>query len=318
MKLLVLGAGATGGYFGGRLAQAAQLGKSDIEVDFLVRPRRADALRAQGLKVVSPQGDFTIPVNAVLHTELKPVYDLVLLSCKAWDLESSILSIYPGLTPDTAILPVLNGLAHFDRLDAEFGAGRVLGGCCHIGGNLGPDGVVRQMTDLQRITFGLRPRNDRSQQARLDALATAYRATPVDVRASDDVDQDLWEKFVLLASLAAMTCLMRANVGDIVSTDDGEHLMRAVYAECEAAARHANHAPRAAARDATLATLTQRGSNFTASMLRDLESGGNIEAAHIVGDMRARARAAGDPAPLLSVAWAHLQARDARRARENG
>lgn len=318
MRLLVLGAGATGGYFGGRLAQAAHLGKTDISVDFLVRPRRAEALRAGGLSVMSPQGDFTIPVNAVLHTELKPVYDLVLLSCKAWDLESAILSIYPGLGADTAILPILNGLAHFDRLDAEFGAPRVLGGCCHIAGNLERNGVVRQMNDLQRITFGPRAGNGERGRSLLDALAAAYAQTPVEVRYSEDVLQDIWEKYVLLASLAAMTCLMRASVGDIMATDQGEVLMRTLYAECEAAATRAGHAPRPKAREATLSMLTQKGSNFTASMLRDLESGGPTEGAHIVGDMRTRALAAGGAAPLLSVAWAHLQARDARRAREVG
>jgi 2-dehydropantoate 2-reductase len=316
MKILVLGAGATGGYFGGRLAQAAHLGRSDAQVEFLVRPARAEALRRDGLTVECPQGGFTIPVTTRLHTELKADYDLVLLSCKAYDLESSILAIYPALRPDTLILPILNGLAHFDRLDREFGARRVAGGCCSIGGQLTPAGVVRQLTDLQRINFGVRPGNDARAATRLDQLAAAYRATPVDLSYGGDVMQEIWEKFVMLASLGAMTCLMRAAVGDIVAAQGGAELMRAVYEECTAAARQAGHAPRPAAREGALAMLTAPGSAFTASMLRDLESGYRIEASHIVGDMLARARAAGHAAPLLGVAWVHLQARDARRARE--
>jgi 2-dehydropantoate 2-reductase len=317
LKILVLGAGATGGYFGGRLAQATHLGKSDAEVTFLVRPRRADTLREHGLNVESPQGSFGIPVRTVLHTELKPEYDLVLLSCKAYDLESSILSIYPGMRPDTCVLPVLNGLAHFERLDREFGAARVLGGCCHIAGNLTPEGLVRQMTDLQRITFGLRPENGAAAKPFLDALADAFTQTPVDVRYTERILLEIWEKYVLLATLAGMTCLMRGAVGDIMAAADGEALMLRMLAECAAAARQAGQAPRQHVLEATAKMLTTRGSIFSASMQRDLESGGKTEGAHIVGDMLARARAAGNDATLLGVAWAHLQTREARLAREN-
>ena len=317
MKILILGAGATGGYFGGRLAKAAQAGKSDCEVSFLVRPRRAENLRARGLVIESPQGGFTLPVRTVLHTELAPEYDLVLLSCKAYDLESAILAIYPGMRPDTFVLPILNGLAHFERLDSEFGASRVLGGCCHIAGKLTSDGVVRQLNDLQRLTFGPRPGNDAAARPLLDRLASAYRETPVDLVYSDDVLQEIWEKYVLLATLAGMTCLMRAATGDIVAAEGGEALMLRMLAECEAAARCAGHASRSEAREAAARMLTNRGSTFTASMLRDLEAGGRTESAHIVGDMFARARAAGNDATLLGLAWTHLQARDARLARES-
>lgn len=316
MKILVLGAGATGGYFGGRLAQAASLGKADIDVTFLVRPKRAELLRARGLNVESPQGSFCIPVQTVVHTELKPDYDLVLLSCKAYDLESSILSIYPGMRPDTYVLPVLNGVAHFDRLDTEFGATRVLGGCCHIAGNLTPEGLVRQLNDLQRITFGVRPQNNPGAKAVLDQLDAAYRVTPVETRYSDDVFQDIWEKYVLLATLAGMTCLMRGAVGDIMAAEGGQALMLRLLDECASAARHGGKPPRPAALEIAAKTLTQPGSSFTASMLRDLESGGRTEGAHIVGDMLTRARAAGSDTTLLQTAWVHLQARDARLKRE--
>jgi 2-dehydropantoate 2-reductase len=317
LNILVLGAGATGGYFGGRLAQAAHLGKTDARVTFLVRPKRAEALRDEGLKVESPQGNFNIPVQTVLHTELEPVFDLVLLSCKAYDLESSILSIYPGMRPDTFVLPVLNGLAHYDRLDREFGAHRVLGGCCHIAGNLTPTGVVRQMTDLQRITFGLRPENGANAKPVLDALGNAYKATPVDVRHTDKVLLEIWEKYVLLATLAGMTCLMRGAVGDIMASDDGQALMLRMLGECTAAAQHAGNAPRPNVLEGTAKMLTTRGSIFSASMQRDLESGGKTEGAHIVGDMLERVRAAGNDATMLGIAWAHLQTREARLAREN-
>jgi 2-dehydropantoate 2-reductase len=316
LNILVLGAGATGGYFGGRLAQAAAAGKTDAQVSFLVRPARAEVLRARGLVVESPLGNFSLPVRPVLHTELQPEYDLVLLSCKAYDLESSLLAIYPGVGPRTLILPLLNGLAHLGRLDAEFGAGRVVGGCCHIAGNLGADGVVRQLTELHRITFGLRAGNADHAPGVLEQLRAAFAQTPVDTRLSGQVLQDMWEKYVMLAALAAITCLMRAAVGDIAASDDGAGFALRVFAECEAAAVRAGHASRPNAAEATRKLLTQKGSTFSASMLRDLESGGRTEGEHIIADMLGRARAAGSDATVLALAWAHLQARDARLLRQ--
>ena len=317
MKILVLGAGATGGYFGGRLAQAAQQGKTTIDVTFLVRPARATVLQQHGLRIETPQGSFSLPVQTVIDTALKPEYDLVLLACKAYDLESSILAVSPGMRADTYVLPLLNGLAHFDRLDTAFGAARVLGGCCHIAGQLTPEGVVRQMNDLQRITYGVRPHNNAGAKTVLDQLHAAYAATPVETRYPDDVRCDIWEKFVMLAALAGMTCLMRSATGDIMSTEGGAALILRMLDECVSAARHAGQPPRAQMLDATTKMLTQPGSTFTASMLRDLESGSRTEAAHIIGDMLARARASGSEALMLRTAWVHLQARDARLKRES-
>jgi len=316
MNILILGAGATGGYFGGRLAQAAAAGKIDTQVTFLVRPARAEALRARGLEVESPHGNFSLPVRTVVHTELKQEYDLVLLSCKAYDLESSILSIYPAIGPDTLILPVLNGLAHYERLDAEFGLRRVLGGCCHMAGTLSPTGLVRQLTDLHRITFGLREGNAAHAQARLKDLEAAFLQTPVEPRFPDKVLQDIWEKYVMLASLASVNCLMRGTVGDLMAADEGEAIALRAIAECEAAAAHAGYPSRPKAAEATCKLLTQKNSIFSASMLRDLESGGRTEGEHVVADMLKRARAAGSDATVLGLSWAHLQTREARLRRE--
>ena len=316
MKILVLGAGATGGYFGGRLAEAALLGKTTLEVSFLVRPARAETLAVDGLRVESPHGGFAIPVRTVLQAALRSDYDLLLLTCKAYDLDSAIESIAPALRADTLILPVLNGLAHFDRLDRAFGGSRVIGGCCHIAGMLTPEGVVRQMSDIHRITYGLRPGNAAAARSALEALHAAFGQTPVDARHVQDVEQELWEKFVFLATLAGMTTLMRGAVGDIVAAQGGAALTQRMLAECEAAAAAAGKPSRPSAAAYALKSLTQPGSTLTASMLRDLESGGRIESDHIVGDMLRRARAAGHDASLLEAAWVHLQVRDLRRARE--
>ena len=316
LKILVVGAGATGGYFGGQLAQASHNGLTDTEVTFLVRPKRADILKENGLRIESSEGSITLPVKTVQHTELTWEYDLVLLACKAYDLESAILSFYPAIGPNTLILPILNGLAHLDRLDAEFGVARVLGGCCHLNGVLTPEGVIKLLSELHGITFGLRAGNAAHAGAALEQLQAAFEQTPVRVQHSETVLQGVWEKYAFLAAFAAMTCLMRSSVGDIISTTDGKPLMLRLLAECEAAAQHAGYPLRTSVIEHNIKILTDKSSLMTSSMLRDLESGGRTEGGHIVNDMRQRVLASGSDATLLTLAWTHLQAREARLARE--
>ncbi|MCG6874466.1 MAG: 2-dehydropantoate 2-reductase [Betaproteobacteria bacterium] len=305
MKILVLGAGGVGGYFGGRLAQAGS------DVTFLVRERRAAQLRADGLVVQTPDGEFRVPAQAVQRHEISAPFDLVLLTCKAYDLDSAIDTIQPAVGPDTVVVPLLNGLAHLDRLDAAFGAGRVIGGSCGIAATLTPEGVVKQMSPFHWMRFGDRSGKPRTQ---VQKLAAAYAGTPVDASAVPDILLVMWEKFVLLTTLAACTCMMRGSVGDVLATPDGEATMRELLDTCIDTAKAAGHAPRAESLTQTESLLFARGSSFSASMLRDIERGGPTEADHIVGDMLRRARSAGLDARLLAAAYTHLRVYEGHRA----
>jgi len=309
MKVLILGAGAVGGYFGGRLAQAG------VDVTFLVRPQRAQKLAQAGLVITSPLGDAHLAVRTVLKETVRPDYDLVILSCKAYDLDESIASLAGAMGPNTLVLPLLNGMAHLARLEHAFGSARVPGGTCHIASTLDADGAIRHLSPLQRVAIGPRAGNHAHAADLLRQLAQAYASVSVECVVSADIEQDMWEKFVLLASLAAMTCLMRASVGEILGANDGEALMREALSACVKAAAAAGHAPRAEALRQTEGMLFARGSAFTASMLRNVEAGGPVEADHIVGDMLRHARAAGADARLLAAAYCHLQAYEARRGR---
>ncbi|OZI15960.1 2-dehydropantoate 2-reductase [Bordetella genomosp. 7] len=306
MRLLFLGAGGTGGYFGGRAVQAG------ADVTFLVREARAQKLRAEGLRIESPRGDAVIKPRIVTAAELDGPYDVVVLSCKAYDFASAVDAIRPAVGPDTAILPIMNGVLQYDALDAEFGAARVLGGLCQINASLGPQGQVRHMGQHALFVYGERAGEPRS--ARCVALESALADAGFDSRLSDAILQDIWEKFVFLATLAAATCLMRGAVGQIVSTDDGEAIMRDLLRECQQVAAASGHTVRAAADAAALKVLTDRQSPVTASMFRDLSQGGKVEADHIVGDMLHRARTLGLETPILRVAYAHLQVYQAQRA----
>jgi 2-dehydropantoate 2-reductase len=305
MRILVLGAGAVGGYFGGRLAEAG------ADVTFLVRTARAALLKENGLIIKSPTGDLRLPVQVATEDMLAGRFDLVLLTAKAYDLDQAIAAIRPAVGPGTAILPVLNGLGHLDRLDAAFGAQRVLGGVAYIGATLNVDGVVRHLNRIHGITFGER---GGGVSERVEKIARAFAATRFDAWASDDILLDMWEKFVMIASLAGMNCLMRASVGEIIAAEDGESLMLDLLGECQAVAAASGYPPRPQHQEQCRMMLTERGSDNAASMLRDLEAGRRTESEAVLGNMLRRAQALGIATPLLRIAACHLQVHEKRLA----
>lgn len=305
MRVLVLGAGALGGYFGGRLIEAGT-----AEVAFLVRPARQAALARDGLRIESPFGAWSGPVATVTADEARPGWDVVLLSCKAYDLDDAIAAIRPAVDARTAILPVLNGLAHVDRLVGEFGAGQVLGGLAKIQATLAADGTVRHLNDWRWLTFGER---DGAMSDRVRAIEAAFApAKGVVAQAVPDVMARMWEKLVHLGTAAAGTVMMRANVGEIVRAGGSGLLHRLL--ERNAAVAAANGFPM---REAFLAEFralfADPASAYATSMLRDLEAGGRIEADHILGYLLGAARAAGLPHELHEAAFLHARAYEQRR-----
>ncbi|MCE5233959.1 MAG: ketopantoate reductase family protein [Mizugakiibacter sp.] len=304
MRVLVLGAGATGGWFGARLIEAG------ADVDFLVRPARAAALAANGLRIESASRPFAAPVRALGAVPADARYDLVLLSCKAYDLATAIDAIRPAVGAHTRVLPLLNGLRHLDALDAAFGAPRVLGGLCHISVTLTADGAIRQFGALERLTWGAR----RADDPALPALRATLQRLPGDVREPADILAAMWEKFAFIAALGGITCLLRAPVGVIAASGEGAALARRLYAECAEVAAREGRPIDAAARAEAERILTAPGSPLKASMLRDLERGGRTEGEHILGDLRARAHRAGLDTPLLAAAHAHVAAYERQRA----
>jgi 2-dehydropantoate 2-reductase len=310
MRILVVGAGAIGGYFGGRLLEAGR------DVTFLVRPRRAAELASSGLVIKSAAGNFALPSPPVLLADqLGAPFDLILLSLKAYDLDGAIASFAPAVGSNTAILPLLNGMHHLDILDARFGREHVLGGLCYIAATLDPHGAIVHLNNDDELAFGER---DGGQSDRIRAIAGEMAGVLFKARASENILQDMWEKWVFLATLAASTCLMRAAIGDIVESPGGKDFMLGLLEECRATAQANGHAPGDAFMARTSATLTAEGSTLTASMLRDIERGARIEADHIVGDLTRRGGEIGAQSgklSLLQLAYAHLKAYEARQRR---
>ena len=307
MRILVVGAGAIGGYFGGRLLQAGR------DVTFLVRPRRADELANAGLIIRSPCGDLTLrDPPRELAKDLREAYDLVLLSCKAYDLADAMDAIAPAVGERSMILPMLNGMRHLDQLAQRFGRSRVLGGLCVISSTLAEDRAVVHLNNMHKLSFG---ELDGSNSQRMQGLAELLGGAGFDALPSRLIVQEMWEKWVFLATLAAVSCLMRATLGDVLKAPGGEAIVLSMLDECRAIAEGAGHAPRAAFLDQARATLSTAGSPLAASMLRDVQADAAVEADQIVGDLLLRRSTAGHGAPLLSTAYAHLKAYEARRER---
>ena len=304
MRILVLGAGAIGGYFGGRLAAAG------VDTTFLVRPKRAELLAQNGLRVKSPLGDIAMPIKTVTRDAVRPGYDAILLSCKSYDLDDAIESIRPAV-PGSVIIPLLNGMLHLDRLDAAFGKAAVGGGVAALFVTMEPDGTVRHQGNVQTFVYGER---DPAQAARCEALAPVLTKGGFEPRHSKEIVQDMWEKFVFICSAMGMCCLMRGSVGEVAKTDDGAALMLEMIDDCAAAATAAGFPQRPRHVEFTRKALTDPASPNVPSMLRDLRQGFQVEAQHVVGDMLARARAAGRTATLLRAAYAHLQVYQAGRS----
>src|ERR1700736_2297654 len=234
MRILIVGAGAVGGYFGGRLAQAGRDGP------LLVRPARAKQLRQDGLRIISPHGDAVLPPKLVGATEIDPPYDLVFLSVKAYALQAAMNDFAAAVGPEAMILPVLNGMRHVDLLTKRFGEHPVIGGVCLVATEIDDAGRIVQLADMQQLLYGERTGET---TPRLQTLDATLQGAGFDTRLSTDIMRAMWEKWVQLASLGAITCLMRGTIGEIVAVPGGAELSIDVLNESAAVAAACGYKP---------------------------------------------------------------------------
>lgn len=299
LRVLILGAGALGGYYGSRLIQAG------ADVTFLVRPQRAATLIRDGLRVSSSLGDFASPVRTVTADAVQSDYDLVLLTCKAYDLDDALNSLAPALSGAACILALLNGMAVYDTLDRSYDRERVLGGVSYIAASSAEDGSIVHMGNQDKLIVGARHPSQRDLVRRVHA---AFGSTSGLRVLSERIDADLWQKWVMLSSGAAATCLMRGRLCDILRTSDGKNLISALLEECVTVSRAEGFDPSPQVVDGVRRFLLDPDSTWAASMMRDIaRRSPRIESDAIVGDMIARAARHQIATPYLRVAYAHLQ-----------
>jgi 2-dehydropantoate 2-reductase len=303
MRILVIGAGAVGGYFGGRLVEAGR------DVTFLVRSRQAELIQKHGLRIASPHGNATLQPTLILADEIAGSYDLIILCVKAYSLAGAMNDFAAAVGPNTTILPLLNGMRHLELLAARFGDESVIGGVCFIAAEVDTEGRIVQLTEIHRLVYGERKGGS---SPRMSALNEAIQGAMFEGRTSENILQDMWEKWVLLASLGAATCLMRGNIGEIEAIPGGTDLARQILGECSAISAACGYAPGATFLARTEKMLTTPRSTLTSSMYRDLSKSAPVEVDQILGDLIERRRNFDINTPLLEAACANLRIYQAR------
>jgi len=302
VTILVVGAGATGGYFGARLAQAGR------DVTFLVRPRRAEQLREHGLRIVGPGAEagarHAIRPKLVMAGQLTGPADIVLLSVKAAALDQSVADFAPAVGPQTAVVPFLNGMTHLDVLNSRFGESSVLGGVVLIATQLDDDGDIVQLSPPASLTIGAQ---DGTRSARLQAAFGQLSGAGFDASISDEILARMWQKWVFVATVGALTCLMRGTVGDIVAVPGGRDLGPAILAEACAVSAAAGYPVPAEAIASTTQTITQAASSVTSSMSRDVAEGRPAEVEQVLADLARRGAGHGIKTPLFDLATMQLR-----------
>jgi 2-dehydropantoate 2-reductase len=298
MKILVVGAGAVGGYFGARLAQAGR------DVTFLVRPSRAQQLRSEGLRIVSPHGDLTLQPKTITTKELDSPFDIIFHSVKALALDQAMDDMAPAVGPDTMIYPVLNGMRHIETLTRRFGERPVLGGVCMVVTDLDEQGRIVQMNPTQKLIYGER---NGEITARIRSFDETMRDSGFDSELSTNITYAMWQKWVMIASLGLITCLLNGPIGEINAVPYGDETALRAVEECAAIAAANGFPPSQALLEEMRKRATTKGSNLTASMYRDMQKGAPVEVDAILGDLLEHGRSHRVDTPLLQAGCVRLR-----------
>jgi 2-dehydropantoate 2-reductase len=307
VQIVIVGAGAVGGYFGGRLAQAGR------DVTFLVRPKRAEQLQAQGLQILSPKyGDFTLRPKTITAAQIQSPYDIILLSVKAYDLAAAIHDFAPAVGPRTVIIPVLNGMRHIDVLSERFGKDAVLGGVCYVATEVDSQGRIIQLADFQSLDYG---ELDGKKTSRIEAVHQVFQGAGFQTAISENILHDMWQKWVMLASIGAITCLLRGNIGEIAAVPGGADSSLSALHECAAIAAACGYPLSEAFLAEKSSQLTAPASSLTSSMYRDLKDQAPVEVDNVLGDLIERGRKHGVSAPIVQAAFVSLTIYQQGRAR---
>jgi 2-dehydropantoate 2-reductase len=289
MRLVIVGAGGVGGYFGVRLA----LGGADVH--FVARGRHLEAMQSEGLRIVGPEPMHLPIVSATSDPASIGHADMVLLCVKLWDTEAALRDIRPIVGPSTAIVSFQNGVVKDDLLRAAFGASRTMGGVSYIAATIESPGVIRQTGAMQRLIFG---EFDGTASARAQALLAACQAGGIRAELSGDITRETWQKFVFLAAVSGVTATTRRSIGAVRGHSQTRAFLLDVMREVVAVGRaHGVALPEDYA-TTQLAFIDTLAPEVTSSMARDLERGNRLEVPWLAGGVVALAAAKGVPTPL--------------------
>ena len=298
MRILVVGAGALGGYFGGRLLEKGE------DVTFLVREKRKAQLEADGLVVESVNGNMKMNVKTLLSGEQSDLFDVIILSTKAYHLEGAIESIRPYVSEQTMILPLLNGIEHISTLIDSFGEKHVIGGMCAIEATLDQTGKIIQDSVLHEFVYGER---NGEKTERILKLQEAFSGTKADFRLSENIEQDMWHKYLFISTVAGVTSLFRSPMGPIREQKYGKQVIQSILTEAVSIMRAIKAPILDNVEDLQKERLNKLGYKMKASLLKDMEKQLPIEADHFFGYLLEQAETSGVEAKTIEPVYANLK-----------
>ena len=290
MRILIIGAGGVGGYFGARLQQAG------ADVGFVARGAHLDALRREGLTVRSPLGDIQLPTVAVSDTPAEfGTADIIWLCVKLWDAPAAVRAMAPAVGPDTGIISFQNGVQKDDVLREAFGGKAVMGGVAYIATTIESPGVIRHTGTMQRLLFG---EYDGTRSPRAEALLEACVRGGIAVELSGDIRKAIWEKFVFLVGLSGSTTTMRSTIGPIRSNESSRRFLLELMRETVAVGRAMGVALPPDYAEQRLVFVDGLPDSMTSSMHHDLTGGRRLEVAWLSGGVVELGARVGMPTPM--------------------
>ena len=289
MKIAVMGSGGVGGYFGARLAAAGR------DVHFVARGAHLEAMRGDGLRLISPGGDLHLAdVRATDDPGSIGPVDIVLFTVKLYDMEVAAQAIRPLLGADTAVIPFLNGVEAVEALGRAVGRGHVMGGVAYIFSVIEEPGVIRRIGKMARLLFG---EIDGAPSRRAQSFKEACDGAGFEAVLSENIELDIWKKLVVLAAVAGVTSFARQSLGPIRDVPETAAMLRAAIDEAAAVARARGAALADDAEEAAWTAVSGLPGDMRSSMLEDLEHGRRLELSWLNGAVARMGRELGIPTP---------------------
>lgn len=298
MKILIVGAGAIGGYFGGRLLEKGE------DVTFLVREGRKKKLQQTGLKIQSKHGDFQLQPKLITKKEQSPPFDVVLVSTKSYQLAGAIEDIQSFVGSKTMILPLLNGISHLEPLVGAFGEERVIGGLCFVETTLAEDGTILQTSPVHQLIYGERTGE---KTERIEKLEQAFSGTKAEFIKSENINQEMWHKYLFITAMSGITSMMESPIGPIRDLETGRRTIQVLLQELAAIMEKMEAPIQPGIADTQLSRIDSMAAGMKSSMQRDIEKLQPTEAEHLQGYLLARAKEMEIAVPVLEVIYTKLK-----------
>lgn len=298
MRILVLGAGGVGGFFGGRLAEKGE------DVTFLVRSKRKEQLEEKGLVIRSINGDFSFQPKLITKEDITTPFDVILFSTKAYHLNEAITDLKPFVGENTVIIPVLNGIAHLTLLQKEFDVEKVIGGLCFIETTLNDQGEIVQTSVANRLVFGeIKPQDSE----RIKLISKTFADTKASFVLSENIVQDMWHKYLFITVMSGVTTLMRAPIGPIRESDGGREFIRNLFEESVQIMKSMGAPVKDNIVQEHMKTIDKISYDMKSSMQRDMEKGSLIEGKYLQGYLLDLAEQFSIDTPLLGAVHQNLK-----------